>query len=210
MVFNIIAAIIIGYLLGAVPFAYLIARLKMGIDIRQAGGGNVGALNVYREIGPVYGLTVLAADVAKGALAVLVAWWLDLPDTWACAAGFAAVVGHNWSVFLRFNGGKGAATIMGALIPLVPVQFLIGLAMAVIVVMITSNIRLGMIGLAFIPLIAWLFDKPPLLVFYPLVLIIFLVIRTLAGIKEEIARSGGKKNIIFDRDYHFWQTKKNH
>jgi glycerol-3-phosphate acyltransferase PlsY len=206
--FNIIAAIVVGYLLGAIPFAYLIARLTNGIDIRQVGGGNVGALNVYREVGPLFGLIVLAADVAKGALAVLIAWWLGLPDIWACVAGFAAVVGHNWSVFLRFSGGKGAATIMGVMIPLVPVQFVIGLGIAVIVVMITSNIRLGMVGLALIPLVAWLFDKSSLLIFFPLALIVFLVIRTLVGLKGEIANAGGKKNIIFDRDYHFWQTKK--
>ena len=209
MAFNIIVAIVVGYLLGAIPFAYLTARYKKGIDIRQVGGGNVGALNVYREVGPVFGLAVLAADAAKGALAVFIAWWLGLSDIWACAAGFAAVVGHNWPVFLGFRGGRGAATIMGALIPLVPIQFAIGLGIAIIVVMITSNIRLGMIGLAFIPLIAWLFDKPSLLIFYPLALIVFLAIRTLVGIKGEIAKAGGKKRIIFDRDYHFWQTKKN-
>jgi glycerol-3-phosphate acyltransferase PlsY len=208
VVFSVIAAIVIGYLLGSVPFAYIIARLKKGIDIRQMGAGNVGALNVYREIGPAFGLAVLAADVAKGVLAVYAARWLGLDALWVCVAGFAAVVGHNWSCFLRFSGGRGAATIMGVLIPLVPIQFVIGFGIAVIVVMITSNIRLGMIGIAFIPLIAWLFDKEPLLVFYPLALFLFLVIRTLAGLKGEMAKTGGKKSLIFDRGYHFWQTKK--
>jgi glycerol-3-phosphate acyltransferase PlsY len=168
----------------------------------------VGALNVYREVGPAFGLAVLAADVIKGVLAVYAARWLGLDLIWVCVAGFAAVVGHNWSCFLRFSGGRGAATIMGVLIPLVPVQFAIGFGVALIVVVITSNIRLGMIGIAFIPLIAWLFDKPSLLVFYSLALFLFLVIRTLAGLKGEMARAGGKKGLIFDRDYHFWQTKK--
>jgi glycerol-3-phosphate acyltransferase PlsY len=208
VIFNIAAAIVIGYLLGSIPFAYITARLKKRIDIRQVGGGNVGALNVYREVGPAFGLAVLAADVAKGAVAVLVAQRLGLDPVWTCLAGLAAVVGHNWPVFLGFRGGKGAATIMGVLIPLIPVQFAIGLGIAVVIVMITSNIRLGMIGLACIPLIAWLFDKPAILVFYPLVLLIFLAIRTLWGLKGEMARAGEKKGLIFDKEYHFWQTRK--
>lgn len=208
MVLNVIAAIV-GYLLGSIPFAYITARLKKGIDIKQAGSGNVGALNVYREVGPIFGLSVLAADVVKGALAVLIARWLGLSDMWICVAGFAAVVGHNWPIFLKFRGGRGAATIMGVLIPLVPIQFAIGFGIAAIVVMITSNVRLGIIGIAFIPLIAWLFDKELIFVFFSLVLFLFLVIRALVGLKGELAKAGEKKGLIFDRDYHFWQTKKN-
>jgi glycerol-3-phosphate acyltransferase PlsY len=208
VVFSIIAAIVIGYILGSIPFAYIIARLKKGIDIRQAGSGNVGALNVYREAGPAFGLAVLAADLAKGVLAVYVARWLGLDLIWICIAGLATVLGHNWPCFLRFSGGKGAATIMGVLVPLVPLQFAIGFGIAVIIVVVTSNVRLGMIGIAFIPLIAWLFDKELLLVFYPLALFLFLAIRTLAGLKGEMAKAGGKKGLIVDREYHFWQTRK--
>ena len=98
--------------------------------------------------------------------------------------------------------------MMGVLIPLVPIEFAISLGIAVVVVMITSNIRLGMIGLAFIPLIAWLFNKPSMLVFYSLALFLFLAIRTLVGLKGELAKTGDKTGLIFDRKYHFWQTKK--
>jgi glycerol-3-phosphate acyltransferase PlsY len=205
---SIAAAIVIGYLLGSVPFAYIAARLTNGIDIRERGSGNVGALAVYREVGPAYGLAVLAADVGKGVLAVYVAKWLGLDVIWVCAAGFAAVVGHNWPVFLKFRGGKGAATIMGVLLALMPVQFAIGLGIAIIVVMITSNIRFGMVGLAFIPLIAWLFHKDLMYIYYPLFLIIFLAGYTLIGLKGEMARAGEKKNLVVDKDYNFWQTKK--
>jgi glycerol-3-phosphate acyltransferase PlsY len=206
--FNAIAAIVIGYLLGSIPFAYIVAHLKKGTDIRQLGGGNVGALNVYREVGPAFGLAVLAADAAKGVLAVYAARWLGLEPVWVCIAGFAAVVGHNWPCFIRFRGGRGAVTIMGVLLPLIPIQFAIGFGIAAIVIIITSNVRLGMIGIAFIPLIAWLFDKEPLLIFYSLALFLFLAIRTLAGLRGEMAKAGGKKGLIFDRGYHFWQTKK--
>jgi glycerol-3-phosphate acyltransferase PlsY len=204
-----IAAIIIGYLLGAIPFAYIIARTRKGIDIRQKGSGNVGALAVWREVGPVFGIIALAADVGKGVLAVYAALWLGLDTIWICAAGFAAVAGHNWSVFLKFGGGKGAATIMGVLLALMPVQFAIGLGIAILIVIPTSNIRLGMIGLACIPLIAWLFDKPPVYIYYPLFLILFLAAYTLIGLKKEITRGGEKKGLIVDKKYNFWQTKKN-
>ena len=209
MVTRIIASIIIGYFLGAIPFAYIIARTRKGIDIREKGSGNVGALAVWREVGPAFGIIALASDVGKGVLAVYVARWLGLDTIWICAAGFAAVAGHNWSVFLKFGGGKGAATIMGVLLGLMPVQFAIGLGIAILVVIPTSNIRLGMIGLACIPLIAWLFDKPPIYIYYPLFLILFLAVYTLIGLKKEIARGGEKKGLIVDKKYNFWQTKKN-
>ena len=203
-----LSIIVIGYLLGSIPFAYIVARLTDSIDIRERGSGNVGALAVYREVGPAYGLAVLIADVGKGVLAVYVAKWLGLDTIWICAAGFFAVVGHNWPVFLKFRGGKGAATIMGVLLALMPVQFAIGLGIAIVVVVFTSNIRFGMVGLAFIPLIAWLFHKEPIYIYYPLFLILFLAGCTLIGLKGEMARAGGKKNLVVDKDYNFWQTKK--
>jgi glycerol-3-phosphate acyltransferase PlsY len=206
--FSITVAVVIGYLLGSIPFAYIAARLTDGIDIRERGSGNVGALAVYREVGPAYGLAVLVADVGKGVLAVYVAKWLGLDTIWLCTAGFAAVVGHNWPVFLKFRGGKGAATIMGVLLALMPVQFAIGLGIAIVVVIFTSNIRFGMVGLAFIPLIAWLFHKELIYIYYPLFLILFLAGCTLIGLKGEMARAGGKKNLVVDKDYNFWQTKK--
>ncbi len=208
MTLQIIGAIIIGYLLGSIPFAYIVTRLKMGIDIRDKGSGNVGALAVWREIGPAYGIIVLITDVGKGVLPVYIAQWLGIEIVWVCAAGFAAVVGHNWPVFLGFRGGKGAATIMGVLLALMPLQFVIGLGIAIVVIIPTSNIRLGMIGLACIPLVAWFFGKDIINIYYSLFLILFLVIYTLIGLKGEMARSADKKDLIVDKKYNFWQTKK--
>lgn len=208
MVFNIVAATVIAYLLGSIPSAYIVARLKKGIDIRQVGSGNVGALNVYRQIGPIFGLTVLAADLVKGVLAILIAQWLGLSLIWTCVAGFAAVVGHNWPIFIGFRGGKGAVTILGVILPLVPIEFVIGFVIAAIAIMITSNVKVGIIGIALMPLIIWLFHEPFTLIAYSLALFLFLVIRTVAGFTREFAKAGDKKSLIFDRDHHFWQTKK--
>jgi acyl phosphate:glycerol-3-phosphate acyltransferase len=209
VVISIIAAIVIGYLLGAVPFSYIIARYLRHIDIRQRGSGNVGALAVWREAGPLFGILALLTDVGKGVLSIYIARWLGLEVLWVCIAGFAAVAGHNWPVFLKFRGGKGASTIMGVLLAFMPLQFVIGLGIALLIVIPTSNIRLGIIGLACIPVIAWLFHKPAEYIYYPLALVLFLIVYTLLGLKGEMARATEKQSLIVDKNYNFWQTKKN-
>jgi len=200
-------AIIIGYLLGSIPFAYIAGRLIKGVDIRQAGGGNVGALNVMREIGTAAGLGVLLADMAKGAVAVLIAQWLGLSLIFVFIVGFAAVVGHNWSVFLKFKGGMGAATTMGALLALTPVEFAISFAIMVLVVLITSNFRLGMgVGLAALPLIIWGFGGAGSLIAYSVALPLFGGLRSAPALKEAI--TGSKKDLIVDKKYKPWQRRK--
>lgn len=209
MAFQISFAIVVSYLLGSIPFSYVIARLVKKIDIREKGSGNAGPLAVWREVNPFFGIIALAGEMGKGALSIYIALWLGLDTAWVCAAGFAAVIGHNWPVFLKFRGGKGASVIMGVLLAFMPVQTLIGIGIAVLIIIPTSNVRLGIIGLALIPLIAWLFGKPPEYIYYPLGLVLFLVIYTLVGLKGEMVRTGQKDNLIVDKKYNFWQTKKN-
>jgi len=206
---NIAAAIIIGYLLGSIPFAYIVTRLRKGVDIREVGGGNVGALNTYREIGPAFGLGVLALDIIKGVLAVLVARWLDLPIAWVCVVAFVTVVGHNWPVFLKFRGGKGAATVLGVLVALTPVELLISAAIVLILIGITRNVRLALGALVLVPLLQWLFDKDIIYIASALVLLLFIGLRTLIDLRRELAKADAKKNLIIDREYTRWQTRKN-
>jgi glycerol-3-phosphate acyltransferase PlsY len=206
---NIAAAIVIGYLLGSIPFAYIVAHLKKGVDIRQVGGGNVGALNTYRQIGPLWGIGVLAADIIKGALAVLIARWLGLSIAWVCVAGFAAVVGHNWPVFLKFRGGKGAATVLGVLVALTPVELLISAGIVLILIAVTRNVRLALLALVFVLLFDWLFDKDFIYIACALGLLLFIGIRTLIDLRRELAREDVKKNLFIDKEYTPWQTRKN-
>lgn len=202
-------AIIIGYLVGSIPFAYIAGRLVKGVDIRQVGGGNVGALNVVREIGAVAGISVLVGDVAKGAVAVLIAQWLGVSLIFVFIAGFAAIVGHNWPVFLKFKGGMGAATTIGVFLALVPVELAISFAIMAIVVLVTSNVRLGLsVGLAFLPLIVWGFGGAGSLIAYSLAIPIFLALRSIPAIKKDMARAGSKKDLVVDRKYKPWQRKK--
>jgi len=209
MVLNAAIAIITAYLLGSIPFAYIAGRLLKGIDIRQVGGGNMGAVNAAREIGLVPGLLVLVADIAKGALAILIALWLDVPLMLVFVAGFAAVAGHNWPVFLKFKGGKGAATTIGVLFALTPAEFAISLALIVAIIIITSNVRLAVvIGLAVLPIIIWRINGSGMLIIYSVIMFLFLAARSLPSTREAMAKAGDRKNLIFDHAYHFWQTRK--
>jgi glycerol-3-phosphate acyltransferase PlsY len=100
------------YLLGSLPFAYWLARAVRGIDIRLAGSGNSGAVNVYRHVGRMAALTVLLLDGGKGAAAVFLLSWLGAPDVALYVAALTAAVGHNWSVFLGLRVGKPAVVVM--------------------------------------------------------------------------------------------------
>jgi len=116
----------IAYLLGAIPFGFLVARAK-GVDIRQVGSGNVGATNVFRCVSKPLGIFTFLLDMGKGYAGCVVVPWLtgqilglpvSMPLRVLC--GFLAVVGHNWTIFLGFKGGKGVATSAGLLLGLVP------------------------------------------------------------------------------------------
>ena len=107
--FTLLAAL----LLGSIPTAHVLAKLSKDTDIRRAGSGNVGALNAYRQLGKRAGVLVLAVDTGKGALAVYLGMMLDVPDAAMYGAAILATLGHNFSPFLSFRGGKGAATVLG-------------------------------------------------------------------------------------------------
>ncbi len=108
-----------GYVLGSIPFGYLIVRATKGTDVRAAGSGNIGATNVNRVAGAGAGLATLLLDVAKGYFAVWLADRMTSGDIgWMAVMGLAAVVGHLFPVWLRFHGGKGVATALGVFVPL--------------------------------------------------------------------------------------------
>jgi acyl phosphate:glycerol-3-phosphate acyltransferase len=109
----------LAYLLGSIPFSYLVARAK-GVDVRKVGSGNVGATNVMRAAGRVAGLLAFVLDFAKGGAAVLIAQAFARAGPLPALCAVAAVLGHMYPVWLRFRGGKGVATGVGAFVPLVP------------------------------------------------------------------------------------------
>ena len=103
----------LSYLLGSIPTAYLLGRLVRGTDIRRLGTENVGALNAYRELGRGIGAVVLVVDTAKGACAIVIGRLLGAPDITLYVASLLATLGHNFSPFAGFRGGKGGATVLG-------------------------------------------------------------------------------------------------
>lgn len=199
-------AIFVAYILGSIPTAYIAGRIIRGQDIRHMGGGNVGALNVAREIGLAPGILVLLADMGKGYLAVLFARYLSVPQSIILASGVVAVVGHNWSVFLRFHGGRGAATTAGVLLALVPREVGLVLAIFLPIFFLTNNVALGLgVSLVFLPLLIWLFGNELIIVFYPLVLSLVLLVRSLPSFIKDL-RSG--KNVLVDREFTRSQKRK--
>jgi glycerol-3-phosphate acyltransferase PlsY len=133
--------ILIGYLLGSIPSAYIAGRLAKGIDIRKSGDGNVGAANAFREIGPRVGLAVMAVDVLKGSAAVIIAQSFTSQPV-VFLTGFAAVAGHIWPLYIGFKGGRGEATAAGVLAVLLPQAMLILLGIAAIPFILTRNAML--------------------------------------------------------------------
>ncbi|MBI3416433.1 MAG: glycerol-3-phosphate 1-O-acyltransferase PlsY [Verrucomicrobia bacterium] len=164
------AALAVGaYLLGSLPTGYLVARAR-GVDIRSVGSGNIGATNVFRVLGKAAGIGVLAVDalkgfIASGVLAPMMAKQIspefsndiNLPDYFALVAGGGAVLGHNYTCWLKFKGGKGIATSAGVLVALTPWAFLIILAIFLIAFVGTRYVSLGSVLAAFcLPFAAWL------------------------------------------------------
>jgi glycerol-3-phosphate acyltransferase PlsY len=151
------------YLLGAIPFGYLIYRNKTGRDIRGEGSGNIGATNVARLAGRTAGIVTLILDAGKGYLAVMLAVWF-LPDApeWKSAAAVAVLVGHMFPVFLGFHGGKGVAAALGAFAALAPWAVTAALAAFVAVVLGTRYVSLAsMISALLFPFAAWVYYHPP-------------------------------------------------
>jgi glycerol-3-phosphate acyltransferase PlsY len=119
MIFEAIAALVCAYVIGSIPFGILVGRGLFGVDPRGVGSGNIGTVNSLRALGKFGGVLVLVGDVVKGVVPTLLARNYLHFDPWLVAAiGLATIAGHNWSVFLRFGGGKGVATSLGVIVVL--------------------------------------------------------------------------------------------
>lgn len=204
----IIPAIIISYLLGAIPTAYLFGRFLKGIDIRQHGSGNVGATNAFRVMGKTAGIAVLALDIFKGFLAVVfladLALWQthQLPEIpLRLLLGLICISGHNWTVFLQFKGGKGVATTLGVLLGLavkiISLRIIFGLVVVtwLVVFLATRIISIASILSAItLPIYIFLFKQPKILTFCGIILALFILIRHIPNLKRIFQ---GKERRIF-------------
>ena len=161
--------ILISYFLGAVPTGYLIAKKTMGIDIREHGSGNPGAANVYRTVGKWAGVSTFLVDALKGFIPVCAALKLCAGHPYrywvAIACGTIAILGHMWTIYLKFRGGKGVATSAGVFAALLPVPTAIAFASFVVCVALWGRISIGsIVACIVLPICSFFIGKHPLAV----------------------------------------------
>ncbi len=156
-------SIVIAYLLGSIPFGYLLVKFTRGEDVRESGSGNIGATNVLRTTGRAAGVATLLLDIAKGFAAVWIASALtnDAPQ-WTSLAALAVMAGHAFPAFLGFKGGKAVASFIGAFAYLTPLPLAMVAIVFVLVVAVTRHISAGsVLGAAMFPFGVWMIEHPP-------------------------------------------------
>ena len=198
IIVKIIAAFIAAYLLGSIPSAYIAGKLTKKIDIRTVGSHNMGAMNSFYNLGKSVGIMVLAADVLKGVAAVALAdLLLDIPNLYMFICGFIVVLGHNYPVWLKFKGGKGGATAIGAMIYFIPWAIPIGFSIFLIMIALTRFPTMSYgIGMASFPFVAWLvYDRPDYVV-YTILLILVPFLGYIPRIKEMKSKGGSWKRVV--------------
>jgi glycerol-3-phosphate acyltransferase PlsY len=176
--------VLLAYLLGSVPTGYILGHWG-GVDVRKAGSGNVGATNVARVVGKRYGIVTLVVDIAKGFVPIIIAIsWGMTPVATACV-GVAAFLGHLYSVFLRFQGGKGVATALGIFLGLAPWATLVLMVIFLVVLSATRVVSLSsMVASACAPIVFWFFFHSPVLTGTSLFIAAMIVLRHRGNIKR--------------------------
>ena len=203
------ALILVAYLLGSVPVSYLVAKWFRGIDLRQYGTGQVGGGNLWRLTSWRLALPVGLFDLSKGLVMVWVAQLVGLDITQQLVVGLAAIIGHNWSIFLRLSGGRGVGTAIGVIIilplindmtPWVMVTFLAILIIGTIII--RSSPLPVLVAAVALPLVSW-FQEPLSVTLGFLAILLIIVIKRLTAPRPASAASKGElllNRLIFDRD----------
>ena len=183
-----LALIVIGYLIGAIPTGYIVTKYIKDIDLRSMGSGNVGATNVTRALGFKMGLFVAVLDVLKGFVAVLLAQIIlpaNTPINYIFIIGLAAIIGHNWSVFLGFSGGKGVATTLGVVLKLLPISFFIFVFIWIALTVLTRYVSLGSIlGAISIPVSSFVLNYNSNYIIYTSILALSIILTHHENIKR--------------------------
>jgi glycerol-3-phosphate acyltransferase PlsY len=194
-------AIIGTYLLGSIPSAYIAGRLRKGIDIRQVGSRNMGAMNVFYSIGFISGLMVLLTDIGKGAAAVALARWLEVPVPVEFVVGAVAVIGHGFPVWLKFRGGRGGAPLIGVFVFLMPWGLPIAFGIFLVLLVLTRFPTLSYsIALISFPFVGWLIYHNGNYVLYSMLMLLIPLIRYIPRIKEMRTKGGSWKHVALRRN----------
>ena len=203
------ASLIIAYLLGSFPSAYIIGRFRKGVDIRTVGSRNMGAMNTFYRVGFWYGILVLVLDIGKGAAAVAIAgalMRLGNPTDFLLLliqliAGVIVVLGHAFPVFLKFKGGKGGATCIGVLVCLMPwgVPAYLGLFLLMLLITRFPTLSYAVAFLCF-PFLGWLVYHSGALVIFSVAILLIPGLLYIPRIKEMRSKSGSWKHLFFRRN----------
>jgi len=195
-----VLALSIAYLIGSIPTAYITGRLVKGFDIRQVGTRNMGAMNVFYQVGFLAGLMVLAIDIGKGAAVVALARLMGTPEIIQLLAGATAVIGHGFTIFLNFRGGRGGATCIGVLAYLMPWGIPIYLAVFGAGLLFTRFPTLSYsLALVSFPFIAWLIYHDGTLVVYTILLLLLPAIKYIPRVKEMRDKAGSWRHVLLRR-----------
>ena len=194
------ALLIIGaYLLGSVPTAYLAAKWPCGVDIRQYGTGNVGIANLWGMTSRRFTIPVIIFDLGKGAAMVWAAQLMGLDIVQQVTVGLVAIIGHNWPVFLRFNGGRGILTTMGVVFLLMPWGIVVILAGALLALLIKTSPLPALGGITILPLVSWGLGEPLAVTLGFLAIFLVTIIRRLTAPRSAEAISISKRRLLFNR-----------
>jgi acyl phosphate:glycerol-3-phosphate acyltransferase len=200
-----ILCIVTTYLFGSIPVAYLAVKWRYGKDLRNYGSGQVGGSNVYRSFSKKLGIVVGLYDILKGILVVGVAQLLNLDTAHQVAMGLAIIIGHNWSVFLCFDAGRGVATSIGVGLILFPLGIPEFLILALLTLLVGSSPLPVLAALASLPLTSWVLGKPLVLTLGLLAIFLIMVVRRLTAPRSERAKDVKTwqllvNRFLFDRD----------
>jgi len=188
--------LIMAYLCGAIPFAYIISKYFKNVDIRKCGSGNPGATNVFRSVSKSLGIVTFILDALKGFVPVYFAGLVNHSVYFILAVAFITIMAHIYTVFLNFKGGKGVATGCGVFIAFAPLVTLICFLIFAVVLFISKYVALSSIAAAVsLPLILKIFNYPDIIVLFSGLIAVIVVIRHLSNIKRIL--KGTESKIIF-------------
>lgn len=192
-----VIAILCAYLLGSLPFPYLVTKMVKRVDIREIGTKNMGAMNTFYQLGFGWGLLVLLLDMAKGVLAILVARWLGTAVLIEYVAAGVSMIGHMFPVFLKFKGGKGGATAIGIFTILMPRIIPIGLGIFVLALLLTRYPTFSYaLALMSGPLVAWLGYENGALVIFTVIALLMVLVKYTPRLKEMHSKGGNWKRVF--------------
>lgn len=190
---------LLAYLIGSVPNGLILGRYLWGVDLREFGSKNIGATNAYRVLGPKPALWVFLTDLLKGVAGVYLGQWLIGTPLAAITGGIAAIAGHNWSIFLKFKGGRGVATGLGVIAIIAPIVTAIVFSVWSIIVYFTRYVSLAsIVAAALVPVIMWLMGERGEYFYFGLLAALFVIVRHKPNIERLIKgqelkiKAGGK------------------